>query len=64
MSAARHISVVVPTLNEAENVDALIGAVLAEASAQLQIELLIADGGSTDGTIDRVRAWEKARRFG
>ncbi len=60
LSAARHISVVVPTLNEAENVDALIGAVLAEASAQLQIELLIADGGSTDGTIDRVRAWEKS----
>lgn len=51
------ISIIVPTLNEAENIDPLLSAILTEAGAALDLEVLITDGGSTDGTIERVRPW-------
>ncbi len=52
------ISVVVPTLNEARNVDALLaGLFQAFRKEGLKIEVLFADGGSTDGTQEKVQAW-------
>lgn len=55
---AERVSVIVPTLNEVENIDPLVKAILAQATANLELEVLIADGGSIDGTIERVKAWE------
>jgi glycosyltransferase involved in cell wall biosynthesis len=52
------LSVIVPTLNESENVDAVVEAILAQATAELDLEVLIADGGSSEGTAERVRAWQ------
>jgi len=53
------ISVIVPTLDEAENVDSLLTRLFeAFARERLEIEVLFADGGSTDGTQEKVRAWE------
>ncbi|MDL2398236.1 glycosyltransferase family 39 protein [Rhizobium mayense] len=52
------ISVVVPTLNETDNVDILLSALFSQSGDDIALEVLIADGGSTDGTIERVRAWE------
>jgi dolichol-phosphate mannosyltransferase len=53
-----HVSVIVPTLNEEENIDALIGQLLeAFRSTPYSVEILIADGGSTDGTQAKVEAW-------
>ena len=43
------ISVVIPALNEADNLDALLGTLRREAVA---LEIVVADGGSTDGTPD------------
>lgn len=51
------VSVIVPTLNEIENIDPLISAILAEADSLPDFEILVADGGSTDGTVERVQAW-------
>lgn len=48
-----HVVVVVPTYEEAENIDALCEAVRA---ALPEAELLIVDDGSPDGTADRARA--------
>lgn len=53
------ISVVVPTLNEIENIDALLSTVLQYDDAATALEILVADGGSTDGTVERVLAWER-----
>ncbi len=56
--ASALVSVIVPTLNEVGNIDALLAALLAESRDGLEFEILIADGGSTDGTVERVKEWE------
>jgi dolichol-phosphate mannosyltransferase len=55
------VTVIVPTLNEVENIDSLLAGVLAQASPELYLEVFVADGGSTDGTVERVRSWEGKR---
>ncbi len=51
-------SVIVPTLNEAENIDDLLAAILAQAGAGLH-EILLVDDGSTDGTREKMGAWSE-----
>ncbi|MCM8812930.1 MAG: polyprenol monophosphomannose synthase [Candidatus Omnitrophica bacterium] len=52
----RGISVIIPTLNEAENISRLIPRLARVFSAlQRPYEILIADGGSTDGTQEIAR---------
>jgi dolichol-phosphate mannosyltransferase len=55
---AELVSVIVPMLNEVENVDGLLVSIIRESGRDLEFEILIADGGSTDGTIELVRKWE------
>ncbi len=62
-SAPARLSVIVPTLNEAENIDPLLGAIFDHgARSALDLEVLVVDDGSTDGTRERVRAWEGRHR--
>ncbi|HEY2630952.1 MAG TPA: glycosyltransferase [Solirubrobacteraceae bacterium] len=48
------VSVLVPALNEASNIDQAVAAMLAQ-QVDGQVELLFADGGSNDGTRERLR---------
>ena len=50
-----HVSIVVPTYNNADFVEETIESILAQTYADF--ELVIADHSSTDGT------WEKLQRF-
>ena len=53
------ISVLVPTREEAGNIDRLLHEVLALARmASLDLEVIVIDDGSRDGTRELVRAWE------
>jgi dolichol-phosphate mannosyltransferase len=52
------VAIIIPTLNECENIDELLSAVLRQATSGFSLEILVADGGSTDGTRERVRKWE------
>lgn len=52
MSAPRTVAVVVPVLNEAARIDALLD----HLTGQDFDEVLLVDGGSTDGTCERARA--------
>jgi dolichol-phosphate mannosyltransferase len=55
---AARVSLVIPTLNEAENVDSLLEAVFEAAQRdELALEVIVVDDGSSDGTRDLVRAW-------
>ncbi len=55
---AYQASVVIPTLNEASNIDELLGRVLKTIEADpLSIEVIVVDGNSSDGTQDKVRSW-------
>jgi dolichol-phosphate mannosyltransferase len=53
------ISIVVPTLNEVDNIDIIVAAIFEEVRPGLTFEVLVADGRSRDGTVERVQAWEK-----
>ncbi len=50
----RSVSIVVPTLNEVENIEPLVQQIV--AAAPMCREILIVDDGSTDGTRARVRS--------
>ena len=53
------ITIIIPTLNEAENVDILLEEILqVRRDSQLEFEVLFVDSASLDGTGDRVEAWQ------
>jgi len=52
-------SIVVPTLNEAGNIDLLLTRLSALNFAPDSFEVIFVDDGSADGTPDKVRAWGK-----
>lgn len=51
------VSVIVPTLNEGQNIDPLLRDLFAVDSLAGRLEVVIADDGSTDGTVERVGEW-------
>ncbi len=51
-------SVVIPTLNEAENIDLLLTRLFALDFTPNSFEVIFVDDGSTDGTLDKIRAWQ------
>ncbi len=51
-------SIVVPTLNEAENIHPLLARIFALDLEPSSFEIIFVDDGSSDGTQDKVRAWK------
>src|SRR5712671_434864 len=54
LSDTEHVTVIVPTLNEVENIEPLLAGILQQTSATLSIEVLFVDDGSTDGTREKI----------
>ena len=53
-----HVTFVLPTLDEAGRLASCLGSIRAQSYPQERVTIMVADGGSTDGTV------EIARRFG
>lgn len=51
-------SIVVPTLNESENIDLLLTRLFSLDFSPNSFEVIFVDDGSTDGTPDKIRAWQ------
>ncbi|MDT8366784.1 MAG: glycosyltransferase family 39 protein [bacterium] len=55
-------SIIIPTLNEVDNIDPLLTRVFNVIKENdLDAEILVADGGSTDGTTEAVGEWAKTK---
>lgn len=52
------VTIIIPTLNEAENIDFLLARILqVREAAKLSFDVLFVDSASLDGTGDRIEAW-------
>ncbi|MCB1949983.1 MAG: glycosyltransferase family 39 protein [Burkholderiales bacterium] len=52
-------SIVVPTLNESENIDLLLARLFALNIPSNTFEVIFVDDSSNDGTPDKIRAWQR-----
>lgn len=52
---SNRISIIIPVLNEVENIDSLINHLIQSSSSKNIAEIIIVDGGSNDGTIKKVK---------
>lgn len=52
------VSIIIPCLNEAETIELLLQALRRQTVAPASLEVVIADGLSTDGTRERIRAFQ------
>lgn len=59
--AGRSILVVIPTLNEDAHIEEVVAALAQDWAAQDRVRIVVADGGSTDGTVERVRGMAATR---
>ncbi len=55
-----NVSIIIPCYNEERTIAPLLDALLAQTYPAKDMEVIIADGGSTDGTLPAIEAWQGA----
>jgi dolichol-phosphate mannosyltransferase len=53
------VSIIVPTLNEVENIDRTLFEIVETVRERFNFEIIVTDGGSTDGTCEKVARWAR-----
>lgn len=59
--AVRHVLVVIPTLNEARGIEAVVNALHEDLPPGIRVSMVVVDGGSTDGTVAIVQRLAQQR---
>jgi glycosyltransferase involved in cell wall biosynthesis len=59
MTASHSVSIIIPVYNEAQFIERCLGSVFQFETQGLAYEVLVVDGGSTDGTSDTVANWSE-----
>lgn len=60
----RAVSIIVPTLNEAENIDLLLERIYAvERLREFDLEVVFSDGASTDRTCEHIEKWQSSKNI-
>lgn len=49
------LSIIIPVLNESETIEETLRAILENLSDEIETEIILIDGGSEDGTIEKIR---------
>ncbi|MBK5213699.1 MAG: TIGR04283 family arsenosugar biosynthesis glycosyltransferase [Flavobacteriaceae bacterium] len=49
------LSIIIPVLNEAENIEKLLAHLSENSSVENELEIILVDGGSTDGTVQIIK---------
>ena len=52
------VSIIVPVLNEVNYIDDMVASVLSQKQEHYELELLLIDGGSKDGTKEKIKTLE------
>jgi len=55
IDAPRTVLVVIPTLNEAHGIEAVLRSLSEDLPRSVRVTVVVADGGSADGTVDKVQ---------
>lgn len=58
--AERRVLVVIPTLNESRTIEAVVSALRLDPPSDARIDVVVADGGSSDGTVELVQRMSAA----
>lgn len=53
------VTIIVPTLNEVENIDRTLFEIVETVRERFDFEIIVTDGGSTDGTCEKVARWAR-----
>jgi len=53
-----NVSIIIPCYNEETTISPLLDAILAQTYPTKDMEVIIADGGSTDGTLQAIKTWQ------
>ncbi|AJR02540.1 TIGR04283 family arsenosugar biosynthesis glycosyltransferase [Siansivirga zeaxanthinifaciens] len=58
------ISIIIPILNEAEGIETLLNYIICNTSMHIQSEIIVVDGGSTDGSQNIVKQYKEVALIG
>src|SRR6185369_64109 len=61
IEASRSVVIVIPTLNEVHTIESVVDSLYDDPPADAKVSVVVADGGSDDGTVALVQRMQRSR---